>query len=102
MQHPHGADKWRVAQQFAPPLSREEAAVVTVIEIELQQVVRQLGVEDTVFAETPLAVEYIATAEQRPKIERVAGGPAFQQLELTLTRPAREVMATTLQLQPPG
>src|SRR6266516_1961054 len=51
---------------------------------------------------TPLAVEHIAPAEQRPKIERVAGSPAFQQLKLTLTRSAREVMATTLQPQPPG
>jgi hypothetical protein len=83
----------------APARGRPERAG-RVADVELEEVVRQLIVEDRVLGVQPLAVQRDAVAEARGQRDGMCARPALEQVPVLLPRAADEDVAAALEPEP--
>src|SRR5215831_20124457 len=82
-----------LAQQGAASWCREKCTGLGVVEVELEEIVRQIRIEYRVLGIHPLAVHDVGVAQNRPELMTIAIRPTLEQGELLFSRSADKIMA---------
>ncbi len=99
-EHGHGPEAGDPIQQFAPPGSGEKRPRGSLLrgqDVELQEVVGQAIIKDSVLGVEPFPVDNDTGPEHRHQSVGVGGGPSLAEIPMALAWSAGQVVAPALQ-----